>query len=62
MVALPQRQIIEAHFKEKKGTLDIPSIARKCLLPEEEVEIWVQHVKKKESTREAGLKKAKETR
>jgi hypothetical protein len=58
--ALPPSEIIRNEFKNEP--LNVTSLARKCLLPENEVNIWVEHLKRKIVTREIAVQKAQETK
>jgi hypothetical protein len=58
--ALPPSEIIRDEFNNEP--VDVTSLAQKCLLPEKEVKIWVEHLKRKIVTREIAVQKAQETK
>lgn len=61
----PPSQIIhEFHSKNKDlnpSEVDVKQLAKTCILPMNEVEIWLDHLKQVDKNRKMGAEKAKET-
>jgi hypothetical protein len=62
----PPSQILqEFHSKKKHLTpteSDLKMLAKQCLLPENEIQIWLDHLKQVDNNRKIGAEKAKATR
>ena len=57
---VPPREYLENGFKA--GKYDLGELAKTCLLPEDEVEIWKKHMQSVSDRRKAGAKKAAKKR
>ena len=61
--ALPPSVLIEDAFSNGcTGDEDVATLAKKCCLSTEDVQIWISHLQKKEIIREQATEKARKTR
>ena len=60
---VPHSQIIKSAFEETSGeNIDLLAVAQETLLPLNEVELWVDHLKQVRENRRQGARKAGRTR